>query len=162
MTPFDSFVLHTCTLSLPSFQKFEIRGSHIDLSSLAKGETLGVVCVPPYDVRFTINGQEIRFHPNIPPHESSSGPKFLFVDIYGPVCSVESLPVEMREGVVVLRMGGPPREVGRAGGTECRYFNLCRRFLWAQRGTIAGDDYKYGVSNTIHSTMVWMSIPFPF
>ena len=59
------------------------------------------------------------------------------MDIYGPVCSVESLPVEMRESVVVLRMGGPPR----AGGTECRYFNLCRRFLWAQRGTIAGDDY---------------------
>ena len=64
------------------------------------------------------------------------------MDIYGPVCAVKSLPVEMREGTV-LRVAGLPIEVGRAGEgggrIDCRYFELCRRFLWALRGTIAGE-----------------------
>jgi hypothetical protein len=128
-------------------ERFEIRGSHIDLCTLTRGETVGVTVNPPNGIRFTINGREIRSQGNPPPHQSSSSPKYLFVDMYGPVCAVESLPVQMREETV-LRVAGLPREVvGRAGGggggIDCRYFELCRRFLWAQRGTIADGCFNW-------------------
>ena len=93
-----------------------------------------------HGIIFTINGREIKTHTYPPPpRPTSAGPVFLFVDIYGPVCAVESLPVcEMRDSAV-LRIAGLPKELGTGGGIDCQYFKLCRAFLWAQRGAIPGE-----------------------
>ena len=123
------------------YQKTAVQGSHFDLTSLSEGESIGVAIVPPHGVRFSINGKEIQ-SPSLTPSPSpqtSTRPGRVFVDLYGPITAVEVLPVQSRESDCCLRLGSLPREVGVAGGIDCRYFELCRRFLHAQRATIAGE-----------------------
>lgn len=104
---------------------------------MSQGESVGVVSIPSHGLRFTINGKEIK----TPPLAQPTGPRHMFVDIYGPVTAVEVLPVQWRVSDS-LRLGTPPREMTRASQRDCHYFKICRRFLWAQRSTIAGQNVK--------------------
>jgi hypothetical protein len=96
---------------------------------LTEGERLGVVCIPQSGVRFLVNGKIAARVPFEVPN-----PRHVIVDVYGRVTAMEVLPMSWRDAVA-LRIGGLPTEMGR-GSVQCRYFELCRRFLAAQRCTI--------------------------
>lgn len=104
--------------------------------SLCEGESLGVVCIPQEGVRFFINGK-IAAHVPI----EAPSPRRVLVDVYGPVTTVEVLPMEWRDSLA-MRIGGLAKEMSRTD-IHCPYFELCRRFLSAQRCTIPGNNDLY-------------------
>ena len=58
------------------------------------------------------------------------------MDVYGSVTEVKVLPMQWRDSLV-LRIGQLPKDMTKTK-IYCQYFQLCRRFLSAQRFTISG------------------------
>lgn len=89
-----------------------------------------MVCIEG-TIRFLINGKTVADTPI-----QDSHPRHVLVDVYGPVKAVKVLPMQWRDSLV-LRIGQLPKEMTRTK-ICCQYFQLCRRFLSAQRCTISG------------------------
>ena len=109
----------------------------MDLMSLTVGESVGVLYSSQLGIlSFFINGQKIKTpsQPCLP----TSDPRHVFVDVYGPVTAVEVLPMQSHDSIV-HRIGQLPSGVGRAEEVQCRYFDICRRFLCSMRCSIAGE-----------------------
>ena len=111
-------------------QKSEVGETFFDLESLCEGESLGVVCIEG-GIRFLVNGKIAAHVPIEAPH-----PRHVLVDVYGPVTEVKVLPMQWRDSLV-LRIGQLPKDMTKTR-IYCQYFQLCRRFLSAQRITIPG------------------------